>query len=62
MRWLTQNWFFLIVGVLFVLMHLGHGGYGGHGGHGGHGTPRRDENGGEPPEPGARDPRAGHRH
>lgn len=57
MRWLAENWIFLVVVALFVLMHLSHGG------HGGHGAPRRrDENSGEPTEPGARNPRADHRH
>lgn len=37
MEWLTENWFWLLIGILFVGMHLfGHGGHGG--GHGGHGT------------------------
>ena len=38
MEWLAQNWFWVVIGVLFVGMHLfGHGGHGGSGGHGGHG-------------------------
>ena len=58
MRWFAENWFFLVVAVLFVFMHLGHGG------HGGHGAPRprpRDEDtsGSSPDAP---DERAGHRH
>ena len=35
MDWLRENWFWLTVLVLFVVMHMGHG-HGGHGGHGGH--------------------------
>ena len=33
MEWLLENWFWVLIGVLFVAMHLfGHGGHGGHGG------------------------------
>ena len=40
MDWLRQNWFWLVVGVLFAWMHTKmHGGHG-HGGHGGHGGQR----------------------
>jgi len=29
MEWLTENWFWLLIGILFVAMHLfGHGGHG----------------------------------
>lgn len=35
MAWLQENWFWLLVLVLFVGMHMGHG-HGGHGGRGGH--------------------------
>lgn len=36
MDWLTQNWVWVVVFVLFIGMHLfGHGGHGGHGGCGG---------------------------
>ena len=31
MTWFSQNWFFVLFGLLFVGMHLGHGGHGGHG-------------------------------
>jgi len=35
-EWLAENWFWVLVAVLFVVMHLfGHGGHGGHGGQGG---------------------------
>jgi len=38
MDWLAQNWFWVVVLVLFFAVHLfGHGGHGGHGGHRGHG-------------------------
>jgi hypothetical protein len=31
-QWLATNWFWVLIGVLFVGMHLvGHGGHGGHG-------------------------------
>ena len=42
MTWLSQNWFFVLFGLLFVGMHLGHGG---HGGHGGTGRPPSGEDG-----------------
>ncbi len=36
MEWLQQNWFWVVVFVLFFAMHLfGHGGHGGGGGCGG---------------------------
>ena len=42
MEWLTANWFWILIGVLFVGMHLfGHGGHGGHAGHGGGGNQSR---------------------
>lgn len=47
MEWLQENWFWLLVILLFVGMHLGHGGHGGHGGggggHGGHGDRDTDD-------------------
>jgi len=34
MAWFTANWFWVLIGVLFIAMHLfGHGGHGGHGSH-----------------------------
>ncbi len=31
MEWLAENWFWLLIGILFVGMHLfGHGSHGGH--------------------------------
>ncbi len=42
MEWFTTNWFWIVVGIAFVVMHLfGHGGHGGHSGHGG--QPPTDE-------------------
>ncbi len=36
MEWLTANWFWILIGILFIGMHLfGHGGHGGHARHGG---------------------------
>lgn len=37
MEWLVENWLWVIIGILFVVMHIfGHGGHGGGGyGHGG---------------------------
>ena len=33
MEWLVDNWFWVLIGVLFVAMHLfSHGGHGNHGG------------------------------
>lgn len=59
MRWFAENWFFLVVAVLFVFMHLGHGG---HGGHGRHGAPRPRDEDTSGSSPDAPDERAGHRH
>jgi Protein of unknown function (DUF2933) len=37
MDWLAENWFWVLIGVVFIVMHLfGHGGHGGHGGHSRH--------------------------
>ena len=34
MEWLAENWFWVLVLILFVVMHMfGHGGHGGHGKH-----------------------------
>lgn len=42
MEWLQQNWFWVVVIVLFFGVHLfGHGGHGGHGGGDGGDEPRR---------------------
>lgn len=31
MEWLAENWFWVLIGVVFIVMHLfGHGGHGGH--------------------------------
>jgi len=54
MDWLSQNWFWVVIFVLFFAMHLF--GYGGHGGHGGCSgdEPRRrsgkDEHGADRPQ------------
>jgi hypothetical protein len=33
MAWFTANWFWIVIGAVFIGMHLfGHGGHGGHGG------------------------------
>jgi hypothetical protein len=43
MAWLLQNWFWVLIAILFVGVHLvGHGGHGGHG-HGGHANEKVDE-------------------
>ncbi len=67
MNWLSQNWFWLLIGAVFVFMHLG-----GHGGHGGHGSRApekpREKNAGDPPREAAFDeadkgrPSTGHQH
>jgi hypothetical protein len=62
MRWFAENWFFLVVAVLFVFMHLGHGGHGAHGRHGRHGAPRPRDEDTSGSSPDAPDERAGHRH
>jgi hypothetical protein len=32
MEWLTENWFWVLLGIAFIAMHLfGHGAHGGHG-------------------------------
>lgn len=31
MTWLSQNWFWVLFGLMFLGMHLGHGGHGGSG-------------------------------
>jgi hypothetical protein len=36
MKFLSENWFFILVLIGFFLMMSGHGGCGMHGGHGGH--------------------------
>ncbi len=44
MEWIMANWFWILIGILFIGMHLfGHGGHGG--GHQ-HGGTNMDENGG----------------
>jgi hypothetical protein len=37
MKFLAENWFFILVLIGFFLMMSGHGGCGMHGAHGGHG-------------------------
>ena len=53
MTWLSQNWFFVLFGLLFVGMHLGHGG------HGGHGSTERPPSGGDGRSGPGRDDAAG---
>jgi len=61
MRWVTENWFWIVVFFAFVALHVfGHGG--GHGGHGGGG---RDEDEHRGHRPSGRDDEkrsAGHQH
>ncbi len=44
MKFLAENWFFILVLVGFFLMMSGHGGCGMHGGHGHHEHKTGDEN------------------
>ncbi len=41
MEWLVENWFWILIGILFIALHLfghrGHGGRGSSGSNGGHG-------------------------
>ncbi len=48
MAWLSQNWFWVLIGIIFIGMHLfRHGGHGG--GDGGHGDKcSEDGHGGHP--------------
>lgn len=50
MDWLRGNWFWIVVGILFIWahtkMHGAHGGHGGHGSGGGHGGHGGHESGG----------------
>ena len=61
MTWLSQNWFWVLFGLLFVGMHLGHGGHGGHGS-----TPARNAEDANSPNAADKDDtarrRGGHRH
>jgi hypothetical protein len=36
MEWIAENWFLILIFLLFVGMHMFGHGHGGHGGHGGH--------------------------
>lgn len=51
MNWIRENWFWIVVGVLFIWMHTRmHGGHG-HAGHGGGGRGHsRERRAGEPDE------------
>ncbi|MDE2092775.1 MAG: DUF2933 domain-containing protein [Burkholderiales bacterium] len=62
MQWISENWIWVLVGVLFFAAHLfGHGGHGGHGGH------REPRDGSDPSSDRQREPlrgsdHSGHRH
>ncbi len=43
MKFLAENWFFILVLIGFFMMMSGHGGCGMHGGHGGHTHKNDDE-------------------
>lgn len=58
MEWLSENWFWVLIVVVFIAMHLfGHGGHGGHGGHEEH-----EDYEGEKHPPKRSDSGTGHRH
>ncbi len=58
-EWLRDNWFFLLMFILFIAMHLfGHGMHGGHGGHGSHGA--EDEQTGKGGGAGGKAEKGGH--
>lgn len=59
MEWLAENWFWVLVGILFIVMHIfGHGSHGGHaGGHRSSDTKDKSDR-----ESGSRDQPPGHRH
>ncbi len=59
MDWLRENWFWLTVLVLFVVMHAGHG-HGGPGSHGGHFRHGGDDDSAGDPDKGP--PEGPHRH
>lgn len=51
MDWIRENWFWIVVGGLFLWLHTKmHGGHG-HGGHGGHGGARGHDHGHRQDEP-----------
>ena len=65
MQWLVTNWFWVLIGVVFIAMHLfGHGGHGGHAGHAGRDRPRRSEEGdaNDTPGHGVNRSAGGHQH
>ena len=64
MSWLSQNWFFVLLALLFVGMHMGHGSHGGHAGHGivNRSQDRDDKRGAPPPDTTDADRPDGHHH
>ncbi|GBD88500.1 hypothetical protein BMS3Abin03_02436 [bacterium BMS3Abin03] len=61
MDWLAENWFWVLVGIVFIAMHLfGHGGHGGHGMHGKHG--KQDDYEDKDQQPKSQTPDSGHKH
>lgn len=55
MEWLAENWFWVLVSVVFIGMHLfGHGGHGSHGKH--------DEYNDEAKQRNSQTPNSGHGH
>ncbi len=61
MDWLAENWFWVLIGVVFIGMHMfGHGGHGGHGMHGGQG--KKDDYEDEGQKQKSQTPDSGHGH
>lgn len=45
MKWLAENWIWIVFAIAFVAMHIfGHGGHGGHSGHSNHGGQENNNN------------------
>lgn len=60
MKWLAENWLWVLIGILFVSMHMfGHGGHGGRSGCGHKGNNPKGKPGSDPD---GSDKPSGHRH
>ena len=66
MEWLRENWFWLVVTILFLFAHMGHGGHRGHGRRDGddrgRGGDRPPSDADDVPDADARRAPRGHRH
>jgi len=62
MDWLSENWFWVVIGLAFIAMHMfGHGGHGGHGRRGRRNRAGREDRSGPVDRPDDNAPPA-HRH